>query len=78
MNKIVLAKKQALKTLFENRDRFIFIGPELQDLFETRMGSCLGCYNKTINAKFDSVLTKYKKEICDNIGEMLNAIVEIE
>lgn len=77
MNKIVLAKKQILKIIFENKDKFISIGPEIQDMIETRMGSCLGCYNKTVNAKLDNILSKYNTEVLNKIGEMLNGVIEI-
>ena len=77
MNKIVLAKKQILKIIFENKDKFISIGPEIQDMIDTRMGGCMGCYNKTVNAKLDNILSKYNTEVLNKIGEMLNGVIEI-
>lgn len=46
MNKpIILAKKQILKIIFDNKDKFVHIGPEISDLINTPATHCMGCYN---------------------------------
>lgn len=78
MNKpIVLAKKQILKIIFENRDKFSDIGVEINDLIDTPTTNCMGCYNKTLYAKLDSILSKYNTEVFNRLEKMLGNKIEL-
>lgn len=74
---IVLAKKQILKIIFENRDKFSDIGVEINDLIDTPTTHCMGCYNKTLYAKLDSILSKYNTEVFNRLEKMLGNKIEL-
>lgn len=77
MNKIVLAKKQILKIIFDNKDKFTDITPDIINLISTPAQNCMGCYNKIIYTKLDIILSKNGDEILKRIGQMLNGTIEI-
>jgi hypothetical protein len=78
MNKpIVLAKKQILKIIFDNKDKFVHIGPEISDLINTPAMHCMGCYNKTLYAKLDIILHKYNTDIFYILEQMLGNKIEL-